>query len=54
MAYGAPKDAAGTTAYSFELSGADGEGNRNIGRGLGAAAVFALAGGAAVMRRRFV
>jgi putative membrane protein len=54
MAYGAPKDAAGQTAYSYELAGADGEGGRNLGRGLGAAAVFALAGGAAMMRRRFI
>jgi putative membrane protein len=54
MAYGAPKDAAGNTAYSFELAGADGEGGRNLGRGLGAAAVFALAGAGAFLRRRFV
>jgi putative membrane protein len=54
MAYGAPTDAAGQTAYSYELAGADGEGGRNLGRGLGAAAVFALAGGAAVLRRRFI
>lgn len=54
MAYGAPKDAAGQTAYSYELAGADGEGGRNWGRGLGAVAVFALAGGAALLRRRVI
>lgn len=54
MAYGAPADAAGQTAYSFELAGADGEGGRNVGRGLGAAVVFALAAGAAMLRRRVV
>ena len=36
MAYGAPADAVGNTAYSYELAGADGEGGRNVGRGLGA------------------
>lgn len=52
MAYGAPADAAGQTAYSYELAAADGEGGRNVGRGFGAAAVFALAGAAGLMRRR--
>lgn len=52
MAYGAPAGAAGQTAYSFELAGADGEGGRNLGRGLGALAIFALAGGAGVLRLR--
>ena len=54
MAYGAPADAAGQTAYSYELAGANGEGGRNLGRGLGAAVVFALAAGAALLRRRFI
>ncbi|GAB3445725.1 hypothetical protein GCM10027517_27060 [Phycicoccus ginsengisoli] len=54
MAYGAPAGAAGQTAYSFELAAADGEGGRNLGRGLGAAVVFALAAGAAMLRRRVV
>lgn len=52
MAYGAPVGAIGETAYSFELAGADGEGSRNLGRGLGAAAIFALAGGVGVLRLR--
>ena len=54
MAYGAPTDAVGNTAYSYELAGADGEGGRNLGRGVGALAVFGLAGGAAFLRRRFI
>ena len=54
MAYGAPADAAGNTAYSFELAAMSGEGSRNLGRGLGAAAVFGLAGAAAFLRRRFI
>ena len=54
MAYGAPADAAGTTAYSFELAGMSGEGGRNMGRTAGAAAIFGLAGAAALLRRRFV
>jgi hypothetical protein len=32
----------------------DGEGGRNLGRGLGAALVFGLAGGAGVLRRKLV
>lgn len=54
MAYGAPANAAGNTAYSYELAGMTGEGSRNFGRGLGAAAVFGLAGAAAFLRRRFI
>ncbi len=54
MAYGAPTDAAGNTAYSYELAGMTGEGSRNMGRGLGAAAVFGLAGAAAFLRRKFI
>ena len=54
MAYGAPADAVGNTAYSYELAGADGEDGRNVGRGLGAFAAFGLAGGAAFLRRRFI
>ncbi len=54
MAYGAPADAAGQTAYSYELAGADGEGGRNLGRGLGAAVVLALGAGAGLLRRKVV
>jgi putative membrane protein len=52
MAYGAPADAAGQTAYSYELAGADGEGGRNLGRGLGAAVVLALGAGVGLLRRK--
>lgn len=52
MAYGAPEGASGATAYSFELAGAKGEAGSNVGRALGAAAVFGLAGGAVLLRRR--
>lgn len=53
MAYGAPAGAAGQTAYSMELAGADGEGGRNLARGFGAAGAFALAALAGLARRRF-
>ncbi len=35
MAYGAPANAAGNTAYSYELAGMSGEGSRNMGRTAG-------------------
>jgi putative membrane protein len=54
MAYGAPQGAVGATAYSFELAGVDGAGSANLGRAGGAAALFSLAGGAALLRRRFL
>ena len=54
MAYGAPADAAGQTAYSYELAGADGEGGRNLGRGLGAAVVLALGAGVGLLRRKVI
>ncbi|MBC9823296.1 hypothetical protein [Terrabacter sp. MAHUQ-38] len=54
MAYGAPQDAVGATAYSFELAGVDGAGPANLGRAAGAAAVFGLAGGTVLLRRRFL
>ncbi|WP_426566948.1 hypothetical protein ACPPVT_10595 [Angustibacter sp. McL0619] len=55
MAYGAPEGATGQTAYTMELAGADGESGRNWGRGLGALAIFAIAGGAAAaLRQRLV
>jgi putative membrane protein len=54
MAYGAPANAAGATAYSLELAAADGEATRNWGRGVGALAIFAIAAlGGAFLRRRF-
>jgi putative membrane protein len=55
MAYGAPANAAGATAYSLQLAAADGESTRNWGRGVGAIAIFALTGAAgAYLRRRLV
>ncbi|MGN6251307.1 MAG: hypothetical protein ACTHNS_05780 [Marmoricola sp.] len=53
MAYGAPSDAIGLTAYSYVLQGDDGEGGRNLTRTAGGAAMLALAGGVWVLRRRF-
>jgi putative membrane protein len=54
MAYGAPANAAGATAYSLELAAADGEATRNWGRGAGALAIFVIAAlGGAFLRRRF-
>ncbi len=54
MVYGAPEDAVGLAAYSYEIKGEDGEGSRNMTRGLGGLAV--LAAGAAVfgLRRRVI
>lgn len=54
MVYGAPEDALAAAAYSYELAGADGAGTRNLGRGLAAAAVFGLAGGAVLLRRQML
>ncbi|MGZ4687235.1 hypothetical protein [Oryzihumus sp.] len=54
MAYGAPAGATGATAYSLELAGMSGEGSRNVGRGLGAVAVFGLGAGLTVLRRRWL
>ena len=52
MAYGAPVQAMGLTAYSFEIAGADGEGSRNMQRGLGALVVMGAGLGALGLRRR--
>jgi putative membrane protein len=52
MAYGAPEGATGVTAYSLELAGMNGEGGRNLGRGLGALVVLGLGTGAAALVRR--
>ena len=54
MAYGAPAGATGATAYSLEISGANGNGGSNIGRGVGALALFGVGGGLALFRRRLV
>ena len=52
MAYGAPVQAMGLTAYSFEIQGADGEGARNWQRGLGALVVMGAGLGLLGLRRR--
>ncbi|WP_372727575.1 hypothetical protein [Nocardioides sp.] len=52
MAYGAPEQAMGLTAYSFNLQGADGEGSRNWQRGLGGLALLGAGFGLVGLRRR--
>lgn len=55
MAYGAPAGASGVTAYSLELAGETGEGDRNLGRGLGALVILGVGTAAAgLVRRRLV
>ena len=54
MAYGAPADAAGATAYSLDISGANPDGDTSVGRGVGALALFGAGGGLVFLRRRFV
>lgn len=54
MAYGAPKDAAGFTAYSLEIAGVDGDGTRNVGRAAAALGAFGAAGGLVLWRRRLL
>lgn len=52
MAYGAPADAVGRTAYTYIVQGDDGEGGQNAARALGGLGVFGAAGGAFFLRRR--
>ena len=54
MAFGAPEDAVGLTAYSYIIQGEDGESGRNLTRALGGLAVFGAAGGMFLLRRRGV
>ena len=54
MAFGAPEDAVGLTAYSYIIQGEDGESSRNLTRALGGLAVFGAAGGMFLLRRRGV
>ncbi len=54
MVYGAPENAVGLAAYSYELKGEDGEGSRNMTRGLGGLAVLAAGAGAFALRRRVI
>ncbi|HEX5770529.1 MAG TPA: hypothetical protein VFY11_06150, partial [Nocardioidaceae bacterium] len=54
MVYGAPEGAIGLAAYSYEIKGEDGEGTRNVTRGLGGLAVLAAGAGAFALRRRVI
>ena len=54
MAYGAPEGATGLTAYSFVIQGEDGEGSRNLTRGLTGLALLGAGAGAFALRRRFI
>ncbi len=54
MAFGAPQDAVGLTAYSYVIKGDDGEGGRNLARGLGGLAVLGAGAGVFALRRRFI
>ena len=54
MVYGAPKGAIGLAAYSYEIKGEDGEGGRNVTRGLGGVAVLGAAAAVFAMRRRLI
>ena len=54
MAYGAPEGAEGMTAYSFVIEGENGEGGRNMARGLAGIAVLGAGAGAFALRRRLV
>jgi putative membrane protein len=52
MAYGAPKDAMGLTAYTYVIKADDGEGGRNLVRTLGGLGLLAAGGGVLLLRRR--
>ncbi len=54
MAYGAPEGATGLTAYSFVIEGEDGEGGRNLARGLTGLAILGAGAGAFAFRRGLV
>ena len=54
MAYGAPEGAMGLTAYSFVIDGENGEGGRNVARGVAGLAILGAGAGAFALRRRFV
>ncbi|WP_432478677.1 hypothetical protein [Nocardioides sp. GXQ0305] len=53
MAYGAPENATGMTAYTYELLGDDGETSRNTVRALAALGVLGLGAGGFFLYRRF-
>ena len=54
MAYGAPANAAGTTAYALEIAGANTDGVTSISRGVGALVLFGAGAALILLRRRVV
>ena len=52
MAYGAPANATGTTAYSLEISGANGDSGASVVRGVSGIALLAAGAGLIAYRRR--
>ena len=54
MVAGAPEDAIGLAAYSYEIKGEDGEGGRNLTRGLAGLALLGAGAAAFALRRRFI
>ncbi len=54
MVVGAPADAAGLAAYSFEIKGENGEGGRNVARALAGLALLGAGGAVFALRRRLV
>ena len=51
MAYGAPEGAQALMAYSYAIEGEDGEGGRNVARGLAGLALLGVGAGAFAFRR---
>jgi putative membrane protein len=54
MVYGAPENAIGLAAYSYEIKGEDGAAGRNLTKGLGAMALLGAGAGAFALRRRII
>ena len=54
MVVGAPEGAVGLAAYTFEIKGEDGEGSRNLTRGVAALGLLGAAGGTLLLRRRLI
>lgn len=54
MVVGAPEGALGLAAYSFEIQGEDGEGGRNVARGIAGLAIMAAGAGVFALRRRLL
>ncbi|GAA1942387.1 hypothetical protein [Nocardioides marmoribigeumensis] len=54
MVVGAPADAMGLAAYSYEIKGEDGEGSRNLMRGVAGLALLGAGGAVFALRRRLI